>query len=50
MIIEVVVARNHVGFNERIFTKMLLTDRGTTQKERKMFQSLVFTATYDGLL
>lgn len=35
MIIEVVVARNHVGFNEMIFTKMYLTDRGTALKERR---------------
>lgn len=34
MIIEV-VARNHAGFNERIFTKMELTDRDSARRERR---------------
>lgn len=39
MIIEVVVARNRVGFNERLFTKMWLTGRGAALKKKTHVKS-----------
>lgn len=48
MIIEVAVARNHVGFNERLFTEMWLTDGFSTWKKKKLTKMfLMVTETHD---